>query len=193
MGEGRRLAVAGVRLLVAGWGLGELGRLPESSSGSGRRAGCSSAAAGASCCWPAFYAVIDVRSAAGRWAFPLRGDRGELDRRLRAWPTCSTDFILGSFRTHLGPDVFQSFGTPTSRWSPGRRCCRLLAHPVLDVPSPSLLEDLKAERTLVGRAESSRPDGLCRADGANRATVYTSVGRAGSSRPDGSSPRRGDR
>ena len=54
------------------------------------------------------------------------------------------DFIAANLKTHLGRDLFKSFGTGLRAVRPGRRRpVGPLADPVLDVPAEAVPEDLR--------------------------------------------------
>jgi predicted acyltransferase len=103
------LALAGIIAAAVGWGLGAAGLgpvvkriwTPSWTLYSGGL--CFLALAG-------FHAVMDVIGLKS-WAFPLRVI-GMNSIAAYCLAHLIEDFVVGSFRTHLGSDVFQIFGTP---------------------------------------------------------------------------------
>ena len=145
-----RLVLAGVVGVGARPGARPPRASARSSSGSGRRRGSCSAAGSASRVLGLLYALIDLTGYAG-WTYPLRVI-GRNSIAAYCLAHLIDDFIRGSFRTHLGTDVFHRWGEAYEPLARGRGRARgLLADPVLDGPAADLSEGL----TPVSRGKST--------------------------------------
>ncbi len=140
----RWLCACGAGLLVAGWGLGELGICPVV-----KRIWTPSWVlySGGFCFLflAGFYAVLDVCGARS-WAFPLRVI-GMNSIAAYCMAALFESFIARSLNTHFGERVLGVFGQPYVPVAPrSRHSSGALGPPLLDVSLQGVPEDLNASR-----------------------------------------------